>query len=184
MDITADKITDLRGRLQINQFDLETECVNQPVLYDEVGQLATDAKSCARSAKDELDYIKAFIESEVRKNPEKFGVAKVTESSVNAAVTINQRYVDASRKYIDAQRLSDSLTVLQFAAEQRKSMIKDLVSLYIYAYYQQQQSVNMSTEQKYVENATVDEIVARRREIAKQREGLLSEDEEIPSERE
>jgi hypothetical protein len=183
-EITSDAINDLRGRLQINQFDLENECVNQPELYDEVGQLATEAKSFARSAKDNLDYTRAMVESEIRKNPESFGVVKVTESSVDAAVTIDQRYVDASRKYIDAQRLSDSLSVLQSAAEQRKSMIKDLVSLYIYSYYQKQQSADMGGERKNVESSTVDEIVAKRREMASQRRGLLSEDEEIPNERE
>lgn len=183
MNDINERIEELRGKLQINQFDLENECVNQPIIYDEVGQLATDAKSNARLSKDNLDYTKASIEMEIRSNPEKFGIAKITESSVDAAVKTDQRYIDASVNYINAQKLADSLTILLSAAEQRKSMIKDLVSLYIYSYYQQQYSGGMHNEIKQIEGATTEEIINKRKEIAKQRRDEIFGN-EVPNERE
>jgi hypothetical protein len=141
-----EKLDELRQRLIINQYDLDDECVSQPALYDEVGQLAVEARGNSREKKNALEFTRANLSSTIRKNPEVYVSGKVTEGSIEAAIIMNLEYRKALDEYESAQRVSDAFIVLQAAVEQRKSMIKDLTSLFVYSYFSSMQTSGMDKE--------------------------------------
>lgn len=168
---TKNQLNDLRKRLPIDPFDLETECVNQPVMYAEVGELATEARSTAKLAKDKLEYTKADLSFKIRKEPGKYGVEKITEASVEAAVTLQPEYQTVSTAVIEAQRIADSFGILQESVGQRKSMIRDLVTLFVFKYYSTQHEMGQDKHQvgEVSGEVTKEEILKKRAELAEHR---------------
>jgi len=176
-----EKLDELRQRLIINQYDLDGECVSQPALYDEVGQFAVDAKSNSREKKNALEFTRASLSSTIRKSPDAHVSGKVTEASIEVAIVTNEEYRKALNEYENAQRTSDAFIVLQAAVEQRKSMIKDLTSLFVYSYFSSMQASGMDKERvKSRGEATSLDDIAKYREqrLANQMTG----DDDIPEE--
>lgn len=168
---TKNQLNDLRNRLRIDPFDLETECVWQPSMYAEVGELATEARSAAKLAKDKLEYTKADLSFKIRKEPGKYGVDKITEASVEAAVILQSEYQTTSTTVIEAQRIADAFGILQESVGQRKSMIRDLVTLFVFKYYSAQHEMGQDKHQagEVSGEVTKEEILKKRAELAEQR---------------
>jgi hypothetical protein len=124
----------VRSRLLIDGYQLIEECKKQPAFYEEVSSELAEIKHAAKKAKAVVEFTKAELERAIRKDPEKFDMVKTTETAIIAAVTIQDEYQDALTKQRDAERLVDSVQACVFAVEQRKSMIRDLVSLFTYNY--------------------------------------------------
>lgn len=153
-------LLDYKDMLPIDSMQLDEECRRQPEKFDIIGQIATQAKSLARKAKDTLDYIEAKIKSDVRKNPESFGiVGKVTNDAVNETVVIQDELRQAKQDYIDISRIADSFSILVNSMEQRKAMLRDLVSLYVHKYYYNQELMG---EQKSLDKDFEEEIAEQR----------------------
>jgi cysteinyl-tRNA synthetase len=124
-----------KGQLSIDPDDLEQECIRQPLLFSEIGELASQARSDAKRAKEHVEFIKARLKGEMRSNPQTYGLEKVTDKSLEAAVQAHDDTQDAIREHIEANRAADSLTILQTAAEQRRAMLKNLVELIVHHYF-------------------------------------------------
>lgn len=125
---------DVKSRLLIDGYQLDEECKKQPAFYEEVSSQLAEIKHGAKKAKAFVEFTKAELERAIRKDPEKFDMAKTTETAIIAAVTVQDEFQEALKKQRDAERLVDSVQACVFAVEQRKSMIRDLVSLYTYNY--------------------------------------------------
>lgn len=134
-DDILEVLKQLRTRLEIDEYALEKECRDQPLLYAEIGELYVEAKGEARLAKEAVDFTKAELDSQIRSNPEKYGVIKITEGAISSAVLRNEEYGYKNKDYLDKQQIVDAFQILLSSAEQRKSMLRDLASLYIYNYY-------------------------------------------------
>ena len=167
------KLNEIREQLPIDQYQLEIECMGQPALYAEVGELASLARADAKTAKEHVDYVYADLSSKIRKDPDAYKLVKTTEDSIKSAVLLQPEYQDAVKASIEAARIADSLGVLQTATEQRKSMIKDLVSLFVYSYYSSNKE--MTGEKTAVEKVTQEDIVRARVERAGRREEVPEE---------
>lgn len=171
-----DRLEAFRQRLPIDQFALETACINQPVLYDEVGQLVTEWNAQAKTANDKLAFIRADQSSRIRTSPEKYGVAKITEGSVESAVLLTKEYQEAAGDLIEIEKIVGYLRVLQTALDHRKSELNNLVQLWIHEYYSKQH--NMDTERKAVGNITEEQIVQERIKNAARRSGEVEIEQE------
>ena len=136
-------LTDLRQKLLIDQFDLETECCKQPIIYDEVGEWVASIKAASRTAKEHVSFVESDLILRIRKNPEEFGVAgKLTVDVVTACVKVHPEYQQAFEEYVEAERLAnEAITLLESVAE-RKSSVRDLVRLYIAHYYEKTDELN------------------------------------------
>lgn len=180
IDQIVGKLNEIREKLPVNQYMLELECINQPVLYAEVGDLASEARSIVKGLKDRLDFVKASLSLKIRTAPDKYGIAgKATEDSIGSAVVVSEEYQQANSELLKAMRISDALNVLQTSVEQRKSMIKDLVSLFIYNYYSDQNRQNMGSDQAAAGNVTKEMIIRQRQENASKRRVEFDEEEEL-----
>ena len=128
-------LADVKKRIRIDDYNLSSECQLQPELYLEVAELTSTARSQAKRVRDKFEHIKASTESAVRANPDAYGLVKTTESSISNAVSLAQGVRDAKENLLEADEVADMLGVLLFSVEQRKSMLRDLVTLFVHSYY-------------------------------------------------
>jgi len=153
-------LLEYRHDLPINSMELDEECRRQPEKFDMIGEIATQAKVLVRRSKDVLDFIEADIKSQIRANPENFGLTgKVTNDAVNETLIVQQEFQEAKADYIEVQKISDNFSVLVASMEQRKAMLRDLVSLYIHKYYQNQ---SLSGEEKSLDSQFEQDVAEER----------------------
>jgi hypothetical protein len=171
-----DRLETFRQRLPIDQFALETACINQPVLYDEVGQLVVEWNAQVKTANDKLAFVDADQSTKIRTFPEKFGVAKITDKSTESAVLLTKEHQEAASDLIEIEKIVGYLRVLQTALEHRKSELNNLVQLWIHSYYSKLQ--DMGTERKAIGNVTEEQIVQERMRNAARRNGEVENEQE------
>ena len=135
---------DLRKKLPIDQFELERECCQQPIVYDEVGEWVASVKAASRTAKEHVSFVESDLILRIRRNPEEFNIpdGKLTVDVVNSCVKTNPEYTQAFQEYVAAERLAnEAITLLESVAE-RKSSVRDLVRLFIAHYYEKTDELN------------------------------------------
>lgn len=161
------KLGEFRSKLPIDRLSLEVECSHQAALYDEVGEFVAELRKEAKLAKDNLEFVRARLSKEATINPGLFGISKVTVDAVVNAVLVTEEYRNALSVQTETQYLAELGNNLMDALEQRKSMIKDTVTLLVHQYYSTKQ--DMSPERRSVQKVSEDEVMAQRRELARRR---------------
>ena len=126
---------ELRNNLPIDIEALHKCAEEQPVLACEAGELAAEAKADARRVHAALEQKRAEVDKEVRRDPDKYGLAKTTESSIASAVTLHPQVVEANVKAIKADAKVDQFAALRDAYQHRKSMLQMEAQLYIANYF-------------------------------------------------
>lgn len=169
-----EKLEEIRARMPIDRMQLDVECGQQAAFYAEVGELVTELKREFRVTKDRADYIAADLRDKARKNPGAFGIMKVTNDAIQDAVSIHPEYREAQEAFLEAQYLAECASVLLVSVEQRKSMVKDAVSLFVHEYYSTKQ--DMTPEKNVLSNIGEEDIVQMRRKNAVSREKEMSEE--------
>lgn len=168
MSALQDRLRELKTRLPIDRTRLDEECSGQAVLYDEIGEFVAELKRDARTAKDFLDLERSRVRRGIRENPGSVGIAKLTESALEDAVITHDDYRKALTAYTEAQYLADCANVLMTAAEERKSMIKDAVTLYVHEWYSTKN--DLAPQKVELNKVTEDRINDLRRSSAADRE--------------
>jgi len=164
---TREILDELKAKLPINQYALDVECRNQAALLEEVGELTAAIRKEAKVAKEHVEYVKADLANKIRKNPEKYGLTKTTDSAVSSAVILQKEYQEAVKKMLDLTEEAECFSTLLTAVEQRKSLIRDAVSLFIHQYYSSQE---LTSEESDVRKVTEEQIISKRIEKARARE--------------
>jgi len=119
-DDIRELLNELKAKLPVDQFNLELECRNQAALLEEVGEIAASVKKEAKVAKEHLEFVKADLSNKIRRNPEEYGLTKVTESGVASTIVLQEEYQEALKKAIDLSEEADCFSTLLLAVEQRK----------------------------------------------------------------
>jgi hypothetical protein len=122
-------------RLEIDENRLDDEWIGQPRLYYEYASKLADAKRDLEEAKAEAEVTKANLAQLIRTDPEKFGLVKVTEKSVEEAVAVQNDLADALREVREARHLVDVLTGAVASLDHRKKALEKLVELFLANYY-------------------------------------------------
>ncbi len=126
---------DYEEDLAIDGSILDVECVDQPMLVIKYARLAADAEKIVDNAKEKLDLVKAELDSQIRSNPEKFGLDKLTETIVANTILTQQRYKNAMSAFIDAKYDAKIISGATRAVDHRKSMLETLVKLHGQQYF-------------------------------------------------
>lgn len=114
---------------------LDIEWIEQPSLMLKYGRKSAEARRSADLAKEELEVTKASLDSEIRSNPEKFGLAKVTEGSIQSAVLLSPQYQEANQKYIEAKYEMDLTRYAVDSISMKKDALENLVRLHGQEYF-------------------------------------------------
>jgi hypothetical protein len=114
---------------------LDKEWVNQPrLLHDSALELA-DAREEYERAKARFKVVTAELKMDIRANPAKYGVSKVTVDAVEDIAVSHKEWWRANEAVIKAKHLVDVLEADVQALEHRKKALESLVVLQGRDYY-------------------------------------------------
>jgi hypothetical protein len=116
----------VNGDLKINISSLETEWEKQALNYFKWSELFAESQRKKMEAKLTLDSIESKIDLDVRSNPKKYNLDRITEAAVKNLIINSQGYVTANLKYLDLVKENDLLHAAVKALEQKKSALEHL----------------------------------------------------------
>ena len=154
----------------IEPSQLDIEAVRQGETFFKWAEQSATARGEVDHLKFELETLAARLQFQVRESPEKFGVTKVTEAAIQAAVAIHKTVVEATESWLRARQKSALLDKCVEALEQKKRMIEVLITLHGQEYFAGPSTPHdlAKTYQEYKRN-TQEEVVGRQRETARKR---------------
>lgn len=121
--------------MAIDESGLDVEWLAQPRLMMKYAQIASETKRKADLKKEELEIVKAQLDSAVRANPEQYGIVKVTESAIQSAIILQEQYQTISKELIDARYEQDMARYAVQAVGDRKDALENLVRLHAAQYF-------------------------------------------------
>ena len=121
--------------MTIDESALDVEWLGQPVLTIKYAQLSAQAKMELDRAKMELDIATASLDLEIRKNPEKFGLPKVTEGAIVSIIAMQESWKKVNEKYFEAKYNQSVMADAMRAISDRKDALENLVRLHGQQYF-------------------------------------------------
>ena len=126
---------DFGAELAIDPMALDAECIAQPELFFRWAKRAVEAKTHTERSKFAMEVMYSTISADARGNPERYGIAKVTEAAIDAAVKASGKYLTCVEQYHAHRAEAALLDNAVEAFEQRKRMLELLVTLHGQQYF-------------------------------------------------
>ena len=121
--------------LEPDKDDLVGEWTKQPGYFYEYAVRLADSRKAYAEVKAELDLVEADIDMDIREDPAKYGIAKVTEALISNTIKRQKDYRDKQKALIQAKHTMDELDAAVRALEHKKAAIEGLVTLRMAEYY-------------------------------------------------
>ncbi len=136
MSEPVDQTNEYRSDLYVDPCELEKEWNRNGDLAMKWAERHAQAAYDLKMVEQNYKITQAIIESEVRSNPDDFGLQeKLTESMVKMAIRNDSRYKEASENWADAIKIERILFEAKEAMKwQRPSTCKALTSLWIFKF--------------------------------------------------
>ena len=128
-------ITDEPSFYDLDRYRLDEEWNNQPRLFYKHAMQLSEARAEHERCKAAQDLVRAELDREVRLEPARFEIAKITETAVENAVILNKRYRKALARTLQARKDVNDLEVAVQTLEHRKRALEKLVELFAMSYY-------------------------------------------------
>jgi ssRNA-specific RNase YbeY (16S rRNA maturation enzyme) len=125
------EMIDYQEELRIDPFNLPDEFLKQANLYMYCCEQLANANLEKDQQKEKLDVIKAEIDSEIRKNPGKFGLVKITESVVSNTIILQSDYQEANSEYLKKKHICDIISGAVKAFDHKKKALEKLAEMAI-----------------------------------------------------
>lgn len=120
--------------LKIDEHDLDTECLRQPVLFEIYTQKLTPLYKLRDELKLEIERFVAKLDGVIRETASAEG-KKITEANIQNEILRNPQYNDLQQKYINVCTEVKEAEIIKESFSQRKEMLKLLVELFIAQYW-------------------------------------------------
>lgn len=153
---------DAEAITQIDKDHLDKECIRLPSDYQRWAFLAAEAKRDVQEAKAMLDVVGADLAKDIRTNPSKYGMDKVTETGIQGIVILQKKYKEAQSELFKSQHRAEMCNATVWALEHKKRALTLLVDLHGMGYFA---SVKVSPEGKEVIQKTTRRRSAQDREV-------------------
>jgi hypothetical protein len=121
--------------MYIDEQSLDVEWLNQPSLVIQYARISAQAELDMDQAKEKLDLVKAELDNEIRTNPEKFEIAKITEAVVTNTILTQKKYKVAMEEFLQAKFEAKVAIGASRAVDHRKSALENLVKLHGQQYF-------------------------------------------------
>jgi len=121
--------------LSININALHEEAGRQAELFSEHAKLKAEADKEADEAKNHLKLVTANMDKEIRDDPAKYGIIKITEDQVKNIIVRQPQYQRAAKALIEKEYHAAIHATNVDALRQKKDMITDLVKLRLADYF-------------------------------------------------
>jgi hypothetical protein len=116
--------------IRIDETALDVEWLEQASLFMRYARNAAEARRALDVSKERLDVIRASLDKEVRSNPEKFGIEKITETAVSNTIISIPAFQGANEGFLNAKFEADLAQAAVNAFNQRKDALENLVKLH------------------------------------------------------
>lgn len=166
---------DYEKDIHIDPTALDVEWLEQPNLMLQYARVAVTARRDADLAKEELEMVKAELDKDIRTNPDKYGIAKITEGVVTNTILLQLEYKEASEKYINAKYEQEMSRYAAQAISDRKDALENLVKLHGMQYFAGPSTPRdlvgewdrLQKERRKESNALVSESIKKKRKRTK-----------------
>ena len=127
--------SEFRDDIWIDEMDLTREVIHQPVLYEKYSMICVEAEMALKKAEQLLGLEKADCEYAVRDRPTEFGLEKITEKAVLAAVVSDDKVQQKEDELIHARMILKKCEGLLKSISQRKNSVELLQEQWFCKYY-------------------------------------------------
>jgi hypothetical protein len=186
LTVMADNIyedLDFEADLLIDVNSLSDEWLRMPALVQKYGKLAANASNKKERAKSKVDWIKAKLDFDIRKNPEaydniptdpKSGQPKLTETVIANAVSLEDEYKNAVEDRINAVYEHASMSVLVDTMRSKSSALENITKLALSGWYGEKlTSIPNATSNapiaEYAEKARIEQVENKGRRLLKRK---------------
>ena len=121
--------------ISIDNTALDIEWLNQASLMMKYVKIAAQTRMEMTRAKENVDIVKAQLDTKIRANPELYGASKVTEPVVYNTILLQEEYTKANTRYLQASFEADMASGAVRAFDQKKSALENLVRLFNSSYF-------------------------------------------------
>jgi hypothetical protein len=121
--------------IRIDDSALDIEWCEQPALFWKYAKYAAQCRKDVDFAKQKLDVTKAELDNDIRENPAKYGLEKVTDKAIEAVIVTCEDYKVAYKAFLDAKFESDMSSSAVSAMNQKKEALENLVRLHGQSYF-------------------------------------------------
>jgi len=128
-------LEEFRRYLAIDKTSIDDELMQHPSLYYTISEALVEATARRDAIKDDLAKTEAALDRELRAEFEVSG-DKFTESQIKNLILLDEERTKVNQQFLTAKSEADLLTALKESFHQRGYMLRDLASLYVSNYYQ------------------------------------------------
>ena len=129
------KELDYENEIKIDADALDIECADQAATFMKYAKNAAHARKDLDEIKQMLDIKKADLDQTIRKDPDKFGIEKITEGAILSAILTDKDYQRVTQGYLNAKYETDMAQSAVSAFNQKKDMLEVLVKLHGQSYF-------------------------------------------------
>lgn len=115
--------------LYIDPFTLDEEALIQPTLMKKYTSLLAGAKREVDRVAERLSVCKAELDKKIRKDPEKYGLDKLTENIIMSTILVQKKYRKINNELIEAKYQKEMTGGSVASTEHKKSSVELLVKL-------------------------------------------------------
>jgi hypothetical protein len=129
------KTEKLESLVEIDEYNLDRELDRQPRNYMRIAIKLADARLAHAEAKAELDLTEAEVAKNVRVNPKKYGLDKITETGLEQVIKLRPEYQAAQTAMLKAKHVMDIYDAVREALEHKKYTLQGRVTLHVNNYH-------------------------------------------------
>lgn len=126
---------DFKNDVKIDMFHLDKEWAKQSELMMMYGEECAKIRREVQKEQERLDVLRASLSSDVRNTPEKYGIAKITESVVENAVVKDTKYQAQMEVLRNIEYEYELLKSAVISLHQKKAALENIVRLQGMSYY-------------------------------------------------
>lgn len=119
----------------IDDSALDVEWLNQPELMRKMTKRQAKAQERYELAEENVSYVYATLDKEIRDDPDKFDIDKITEPAVRSAILINEKYTEAKKNAIRLKFQYNTYKGMVEACGHRKEALVNMVKLFLGGYF-------------------------------------------------
>ncbi len=155
--------------LAIDPHSLDEEWLRQPGLYMKYCEAAVEAEKIRDKAKERVSVVKAELDREIRKDPAKFGLEKMTEPMVAGSILLQARYTEAASALVEADFKFNIIQSAVRALDHKRSALENEVKLWLGSYFSGPKTPRDIPGGKRIIDMARDNISSRAREEGNRR---------------
>jgi hypothetical protein len=143
--------------LQIDPDALDVNWLEQPSLLFRYASFLNEAEIDLEQIKNELEVLKSDLSIKIRSNPGQYGIDKVTEGAITAAILSDNSYQLKYQAYLNTKENVGMLKAAVYAINQRKDALENLVRLHGQQYFSSP-LIDISLSDRYKEKQVKKEV--------------------------